>query len=335
MLPMQIITGVYVHHYQGLTHKSQEPPSFMDKERLIPLEKKWGEKLKTLLEDVDQGDHWRRVGALLDGQPFKGILEPWQDSLPKHIRTLSGIIYGLATVLWIGYKPFNRAGRTKHQFFLKIFESKILNIFGYTINIKYPDTEAEVRENFGYSKFEGHSAQLVKQVDFLKHESGKDGVRNILEIGFNAGHSSDLFLRSSRVTRVTSFDRADYYYVRAAKCYIELEYPGRHKLIIGDSKHTLPQYAFENRGRTFDIIFIGSRRDYETALSDLNYCKEMSNDETLIIIDDTIRNPEWVRDWNGGPVKAWSSMIDQGLIIEQGHVDCRPGRGFSWGRYAT
>ena len=264
---MQIITGVYVHHYQGLTHKSQEPPSFMDKDRLIPLEKKWGEKLKTLLEDVDQGDHWRRVGALLDGQPFKGILEPWQDSLPKHIRTLSGIIYGLATVLWIGYKPFNRAGRTKHQFFLKIF---------------------------GYSKFEGHSAQLVKQVDFLKHESGKDGVRNILEIGFNAGHSSDLFLRSSRVTRVTSFDRADYYYVRAAKCYIELEYPGRHELIIGDSKDTLPQYAYENRGRTFDIIFIDGGHDYETVLSDLNYCKEMSNDETLIIIDDTIRKPELI-----------------------------------------
>ena len=43
-------------------------------------------------------------------------------------------------------------------------------------------------------------------------------------------------------------------------------YPDRHKLIIGDSTKTVPQY---NRDTKFEFIFIDCVHDYEIANSDM------------------------------------------------------------------
>ena len=70
-----------------------------------------------------------------------------------------------------------------------------------------------------------------------------------MEIGFNAGHSSELFLKYTSA-HVTSFDLGEHPYVSHAKEYIDA-YPGRHSLIIGDSTVTVPKCIGK-----YDIIFI-------------------------------------------------------------------------------
>lgn len=40
---------------------------------------------------------------------------------------------------------------------------------------------------------EGHSQEVEKQVDFLKNIVNDENINNVMEIGFNAGHSAEIF----------------------------------------------------------------------------------------------------------------------------------------------
>jgi len=46
-----------------------------------------------------------------------------------------------------------------------------------------------------------------------------------MEIGFNAGHSAEVFLKNNNELFLTSFDLGFHDYITAAKEYIELKYP--------------------------------------------------------------------------------------------------------------
>ena len=74
----------------------------------------------------------------------------------------------------------------------------------------------------------------------------------ILEIGFNAGHSSTLFLDSHPTVNVTSFDLGVGQCVNIGKKYIDMVYPDRHKLILGDSNKTIPLFTSSDK---YDLIF--------------------------------------------------------------------------------
>jgi hypothetical protein len=54
---------------------------------------------------------------------------------------------------------------------------------------------------------------------------------------------------------------------------------------------------------------------------------------TIVIMDDIIKNKNWIRGWNYGPNRAWADCITNNIIEELGSDDCEPGRGHSWGRY--
>jgi hypothetical protein len=42
-------------------------------------------------------------------------------------------------------------------------------------------------------------------------------------------------------------------------------FPGRHELITGDSRETVPAFADEYPTRAFDLIYIDGGHDYEIA----------------------------------------------------------------------
>jgi predicted O-methyltransferase YrrM len=87
--------------------------------------------------------------------------------------------------------------------------------------------------------YEGHSGQISQQTYTLGELCNSTFIKSILEIGFNAGHSANTFLSTS-LAHVTSFDLNERECVRVAKDYIDLKYPTRHTLIIGDSTQTIP-----------------------------------------------------------------------------------------------
>ena len=60
--------------------------------------------------------------------------------------------------------------------------------------------------NSAYNMGEGHSGQIVKQTETLKELVSNPLIKNVLEIGFNSGHSADTFLSSNPNIKLVSFD---------------------------------------------------------------------------------------------------------------------------------
>ena len=114
---------------------------------------------------------------------------------------------------------------------------------------------------------EGHIGQVPEQKRDLTRYVTQPEVRKILEIGFNAGHSSELFLRENTAAHVTSFDLGEHRYVQTAKEYLDRRFRRRHVLVLGDSTQTVP--GFESN-YLFDLIFIDGGHSYEVAKADLS-----------------------------------------------------------------
>jgi len=185
----------------------------------------------------------------------------------------------------------------------------------------------------GFTSFtEGYSQQIPPQIYDLINLTNKPNI-NLMEIGFNAGHSSEIFLINNPTINVTSFDLGSYDYVNVGKEFIDMNYPNRHKLILGDSRETIPNFINENKGYKFDIIFIDGGHDYQIAMSDIQNCFHLAHKNTMVIVDDIVLNRGWEAEWTIGPTKAWFDCANGGLIYPINGRDYCPGRGMFWGKY--
>jgi predicted O-methyltransferase YrrM len=130
---------------------------------------------------------------------------------------------------------------------------------------------------------EGFTKQIPWQIDDLKLLS--KNAKTIMEIGFNAGHSSELFLESSTDTKIVSFDLGFYNYVSVGKEYIDNKFPERHTLILGDSRITVPKYIQDNPEMKFDFIFIDGGHEYPIASADILNCRALANKDTIVVLN--------------------------------------------------
>lgn len=148
-------------------------------------------------------------------------------------------------------------------------------------------------------------------------------VKNITEIGFCLGHSSEVFLCARPDVKVVSFDMMYHWFNYAGKQYIDMKHPGRHQLVQGDSLREVPLFTKKNKGMIFDLILIDGGHEYEVALEDIINMQYLAGPDTILIMDDTDFEPV---------ARAWNECIENGLVEEfEKRSDC--GLGWTRGRY--
>jgi predicted O-methyltransferase YrrM len=165
----------------------------------------------------------------------------------------------------------------------------------------------------GHFPFWSEGSSSPEQLLCLASLVQRTGAGLVAEIGFNAGLSSCAFLNADPVTRVVSFDLNEHAYVKVAKALIDKRFPGRHTLISGDSRATVPEFKRRHPDVRFDVVFIDGGHDYAVAQADIANMQPLCTNETVVIMDDLT---PW-RSWGRGPTRAWTEAIREGIVRQE------------------
>lgn len=130
---------------------------------------------------------------------------------------------------------------------------------------------------------EGHTGKYPIYQQALFNIVKNHQPKNILEIGFNAGHSACCFLNAAPNTKMITFDicrwGTEYPALAVLKEFFDIE------LIEGDSLLTVPKWSKENTVK-FDFIFVDGAHFGEHPYKDMINCLELVAIDGLILIDD-------------------------------------------------
>ena len=135
--------------------------------------------------------------------------------------------------------------------------------------------EKGVEGNTGkYNDYQNSLFNLVKELK----------PKNILEIGFNAGHSACCFLNASPDSKMITFDCCRWGYEENSlkilkDCGFDIE------LIKGDSEEEVPKY-FKNNNTKFDFVFIDGAHSGEAPYLDMSNTMKHINVGGYMVIDD-------------------------------------------------
>lgn len=138
----------------------------------------------------------------------------------------------------------------------------------------------------------GEPAQLseyliYKRINFV-NVIKDHGIKTMIEIGFNAGHSATCFLAAMPADgSLLCFDLGEHRYMKPCFSMIQEKYPQLKEVILGDSKQTLKEFVENNpeKREFYDCIHVDGGHD-ETVFSDVLYSDFLLKPGGILILDD-------------------------------------------------
>lgn len=145
---------------------------------------------------------------------------------------------------------------------------------------------------YTHHTFNPHPSLIDKQENL--YNSGK-GKMKICEIGFNAGHSTLLFLLANKdnnenLIEYTIFDIGRQPYTNPCLEYILTKFTNvRFQYVEGNSILSMPYFLthFPDKKGTYDLIHVDGGHSAECIISDLQHADLLIKKGGTIIIDDT------------------------------------------------
>jgi len=140
-------------------------------------------------------------------------------------------------------------------------------------------------------------------------------VRTICEIGLNWGASAFVFLQSTEhfesPPKLYSFDLFELPYSRAIKEFLEIRFPGRLQVVVGDSQRTVPEFVEARPDVKCDLMLVDGAHGYLEAYMDLKNMMALAACNNILIMDDcNCLAP------NAPETLAWRGAVEDGLVTE-------------------
>ena len=110
-------------------------------------------------------------------------------------------------------------------------------------------------------------------------------IKTVCETGFNAGHSTLIWLLANPNAKVYSFDLGGHTCTRPMAEYLENRFPGRFTITYGSSTETLPVFRRENPDVNCDMMIVDGGHTVEIASSDFENFYEMANKLNIVFYD--------------------------------------------------
>ncbi len=126
---------------------------------------------------------------------------------------------------------------------------------------------------------------LSKRINLM--EIARHG-KNILELGFNAGHSALLLLLGAQPdTEFTFVDIGIHPYIAPCFQYLRSHFPAANFILLGDSRLYLPQVVLKDGQREiYDIIHMDGGHDKDCVLNDMILLYLLLKKGGYMIVDD-------------------------------------------------
>jgi len=153
--------------------------------------------------------------------------------------------------------------------------------------------------------------------------------RKICEIGLNAGESATAWLCAFPQATYVGFDLMQYNASIDAASWLKWAFPGRVRVVAGDTAVTLPQYVSTHAG-SCDVLSIDGGHGFDIAYSDLSHFRRLARGERHVLLMDDLRCPHW---WCKPPTAAWHVFAASGAVIERGCVISGCCVGWCWGQF--
>jgi SAM-dependent methyltransferase len=195
------------------------------------------------------------------------------------------VFWGVLALLWV---PFLGAQE----------DTSLTNLDSFLATYGYHLSPVHSERNAGY-------CSLSQKAAFTEDLQRSSGILKIAEIGFNAGHSSEIFLENCPKATVTSFDINFHPYTKVGVEFMQKKYPGRFQFVEGDSICTVPSYSQQYPGEKFDLIYIDGWHSFDYCYRDIQNCQKIATKDTIV----------WIDDYNYWEVKkAIDTCVSEGLI---------------------
>lgn len=132
---------------------------------------------------------------------------------------------------------------------------------------------------------EGYCTESQRKI-FVEDLKSYRNIKNIAEIGLNAGHSVQTFFENCKDVNVLSFDINYHPYTKVGVEFMQRKYKDRFRYIEGDSLETVPNFVLNNPEEKFDLLYVDGDHTFLGCYQDIVNFKNLAHKNTILWVDD-------------------------------------------------